>query len=300
MMAFLTRRVALALSMVLTLATVLMPLANGPRAAGGDDQEGGIGGTGIYFGPVTALGSIVVNGERIATPGGVIPGSVVPVAAGGRATPGDTVFVEAGYDNGSPVARRIVRFYPIVGPVSAASTGELRIMGTRVLLRGAVPIVTAGGQSADAVPAGAHVAVNGMWRNNTVIATKIVILNDRRTASISGLTGRSDGRLVVGGTRVSNARVGAGAFVTVTGAADANGLRATSVRRGLQPYAPVDRSARLSATAFLAPDPDGRGYHLSGFGLPMDPRTTLRPRIGSREVFVGTLSKGAFLIEDRR
>jgi hypothetical protein len=48
--------------------------------------------------------------------------------------------------------------------------------------------------------------------------------------------------------------------------------------------------------AFLARNATDPGFHLSGFGIPMDPASPAPATVGQRAIFVGRLDE-AFLIE---
>jgi hypothetical protein len=52
------------------------------------------------------------------------------------------------------------------------------------------------------------------------------------------------------------------------------------------------RVAALAVEGVMAPNPGAPGYHLSGFGLPMDPASAVAPRPGRRQLFLGRYANG--------
>ena len=288
----------------LVAALLLLAAVLSPNVEAETDKEGGIGGTGVYFGPVTRLSSIVMNGETIALPDSLTPRAVVGVGAPSSIAPGETVFVSADFTTAGPVARQVTRFYPIVGRPdwSRSSAGALVILGTTVVVSGSTPIVDGSGVAVarNQIPQTAAIAVNGIWRNEEIVATRLVVLRNVATASVSGLVvpGPEDG-LVIGGTRIEGTGASPLTFVTVTGEARGEAIAARRTVTGFDRYATLSTPQRFSASAYLSLDPDGQGYHLSGLGIPMDPRSDVPPRTGTLDVFIGRID-GRFLIEERR
>ena len=85
----------------------------------------------------------------------------------------------------------------------------------------------------------------------------------------------------------------------MTGEARGEAIAAQRTVTGFDRYATLSTPQRFSASAYLSLDPDGQGYHLSGLGIPMDPRSDVAPRTGTLDVFIGRID-GRFLIEERR
>lgn len=286
----------------LALASLLVAAVVSAGKASGGGEEGGIGGTGIYFGQVTAFSSIIMNGERIALPDGIDVTSVEGTPTGGTLSRGDTLFVTASLGSSGPIATKIVRFFPIVGPVdwSASTAGQLSVLGTQVSVAGAV-LVDPEGQvvSLDQMPRDAVMAVNGIWQSERIIATRVVALPVETPVSISGLVLGTDAAPTIGGTLIGAGNAEFGSFATVTGQVDGGGFVPVTVSSGIENYAPFDAPAQLSASAILSPDPDGQGFHLSGFGIPMDPASTVGTETGVLRVFKGTFDE-RFLITDAR
>jgi hypothetical protein len=271
--------------------------AAGPSAPGG----GGIGGTGVIagwadagvFGTVTGVGSIDVNGLRIVIPAALRPESLPDLLPAGRVAVGETVAVAAGREDGETVARRLVKVRPLVGPVSyvAPDRRGLAVMRTPVLLDESAPTLAE-------LAADDWVAVSGLWRDGAVIASRVDRVPPQATASISGLLRGAGSARAVGATEVDLSCCAPGApagFVAVAGRYRGGRLVAERVAGGAAALFPpgVDR---LVVEAFLARNPDDDGYHLSGFGIPMDPASSVPPVVGRRSVFVGRYD-GNFLIE---
>lgn len=243
------------------------------------DEEGGLGGTGV-FGTITGFGSIRLNGLTIALPAGM-PMTGLQV--------GDTVAVEAVLDGQALQAVRVTPVVALAGPIDGLdpARGMVSVMGTPVQLeREELGIGLAPGEK---------VAVSGIWRSGTVVATRIVRAVGGEE-HISGLLTGTGGSGRIGGTPIDLAcctDVATG-YAYVRGRFVAGRLVASEVRAGTGAlFAPEVR--RLVVEAFLARNPDDPGYHLSGFGIPMDPASRVAPAVGERAIFVGRLD-GSFTI----
>jgi hypothetical protein len=271
------------------------------------NRDGGIGGTGIVFGTIDQLGSIFVNGLKIETsrtntmsyPEGLGDGSFAP---------GDTVFVEIEAKPDGVFASRLVQFFPISGPVSAVTRHSFHVMGTRITIPSKTPIVDGSGR---AVPlrAGQSVKVSGIWRQDHVIASRIVVAPNI-PATLSGQVRPRHGGIGIGATPIAfpphspsppnSAALGKpklGAFVSVAGEYRQKRFRPRIVKTDL-PLRIDQLSAPLSAQGYLARDFSGPGFHLSGFGLPMNQASPIPRTIGARAVFFGKMG-GSFLIESQ-
>jgi hypothetical protein len=244
------------------------------------DEEGGLGGTGV-FGTITGFGSIRLNGLRVEIP--------ADLATQGLAV-GDTVAVEAIRDRRGLVARRVTPLHPLVGPIDRVEGGQLSVMGTTVT-------VGDGAVLADGLRVGDRVEVSGIWRSGTVVATRVTRARPDATAQVAGLLLGDGTRRTIGGTAVD---LGCCAetvpgFAAVRGRYDGGSLVAEDVTAGTSAlFAPSVRW--LVVEAFLARNPADPGFHLSGFGIPMDPASPVPPSVGQRSVFVGRLDQD-FLIE---
>lgn len=271
--------------------------------AGGEESEGGIGGTGI-FGTVTAFGSIVVNGLTVEFGETALEEQTSIVGQSPPLAVGSTVLVEAERTDGGWVAVRVSPFLPIVGPVTLIEPASetLSVMGTNILLDDDVIITDRRGYvdgkivRLDALKPGDRLAVSGLWKGGEVIASRIDRLDDGPD-SLRGLLLPSDDGLIVGGTALEQAccdDVTAPAFVDLSG--DYHDGRITVDLLGAGPMLLFSGEVnRLVVEAFLARDPDGEGFHLSGFGIPADQSATIAAEPGVRSLFVGAYDD-AFLI----
>lgn len=265
----------------------------GRYAEGRGSDDGGIGGTGV-FGSVTGLGSLRVNGLLLRTSAA----TAFETLGGAPVLPGDAVAAEGvpGDGAGHLVATRVAVFHPLVGPLErTADGGGWAVLGTRLLLAPDVPVRDGrdGLAGTAALRPGLAVAVSGLWRDEAVVATSLRLLDDAApTATLRGLLRAEGGGLLVGGTRVEArgvASVGAavGRFVTIQGRhAGARGLVAEAFEE--RPLAVFSgRVSALSVEGFVSPNRDAPGYHLSGFGLQLDPSSPVPARLGVRQVLLG-------------
>jgi hypothetical protein len=203
---------------------------------------------------------------------------------------GDTVAVEAARAGQGLVARRLTPLHPLVGPVDKVEGRQLSVMGTTVTL-------SDGAVVADGLRAGDLVEVSGIWRSGAVVATRVTRARPDAMAQVAGLLLGEDARRTIGGTAVDlgccdDTALG---FAAVRGRYDGTALVAEDVTAGTSAlFAPEVRW--LVVEAFLARNPADPGFHLSGFGIPMDPASPVPPTVGQRSVFVGRLDRD-FLIE---
>ena len=266
------------------------------QIAGGDEAEGGIGGTGI-FGTVTAFGSIVVNGLTVDVGEGVIETQASIVGRNLPLTVGSTVLVEANPAGDGWIAERASLYLPIVGPVSAidASSGKLTVMGTEILLDDNVTITDRRGTKdgriirLTSIAPADRLAVSGLWRGGAVVATRIDRLDDDGPDSLRGLLLTAPEGAVVGGTRLSPDccdDLESPAYVDLLGDYREGRLVIDRLDVG-HALLFSDRVDQLVVEAFLARDPDGEGFHLSGFGIPADQTGDVAAEPGVRSLFVG-------------
>ncbi|WP_376089408.1 DUF5666 domain-containing protein [Roseomonas sp. CCTCC AB2023176] len=269
-------------------------------AAGG--EEGGIGGTGIspagnspagnsptgIFGTVTALGSLYVNGLRVETP----RDTVMDTTDAQPVLPGDTVAVEATREGDRFLARRVTAFHPLIGPVEPLRDGRLAILGTPVVLGPTLPVRAADGGfgSVGTLRPGQPVAVSGLWRGDAVVATALRPVGAAAGTVLRGQLRRDGFAWRVGATRLRFRSLPFDlpeeAFVTVRGRPEAGGLAVESLEE--QPLAVfAGRIAALSVEGFGARNRGAPGFHLAGFGLPLDPESPAMPAPGERRLFLG-------------
>ena len=273
------------------------PDGSDPRRVATGDEEGGIGGTGV-FGTVTALGSVLVNGLRLETWAGTAVESLA--VRGAAVLPGDVVAAEVVRDADRLLATRLAVFHPLIGPLAATPDGGLAVLGTRLLLSAGVPVRGEGGEETNiaVLRPGMTVAASGLWRGDAVVASAIRVLRQGPApqAVLRGQLRRTMGGLMVGDTRLSEngpqAGIAADSFVTVQGVPDgAAALRVEHIEaRLLGVFA--GRVVALSVEGFLAPNRIDPGFHLAGFGLPLDPASRFVPRVGERQLFLGRYQNG--------
>ncbi|MEM1074137.1 MAG: DUF5666 domain-containing protein [Pseudomonadota bacterium] len=150
---------------------------------GDDDVEAGTIGTGI-MGEITGLGSIHVSGVRIALPQNLVlraPDGTVRQA--GAVSAGETVVVDAVPSQDGLTATRISHFHPIVAPVESISSDHLRLLSLDIDIAGL---------SANGLAPGDWVAVSGLWRDNTLVASHLRPMAAQKQITVNG-TYRLDG-----------------------------------------------------------------------------------------------------------
>lgn len=158
---------------VLMLCALAVALSFEQTAAEDREREGGLTGTGIV-GEITALGSIIVNDQRIVFPPDMpVTNSVSRKTASGL-VPGEVVAVAVSPDETDWTADVIRQVHALVGPVAVAADGRITVLGVDVQWQGAVPAI------------GTWVAVSGFWTQNGVAATLLETLDPRPTATILG------------------------------------------------------------------------------------------------------------------
>ncbi|MEM8951602.1 MAG: DUF5666 domain-containing protein [Pseudomonadota bacterium] len=271
----------------------------------GDETEGGIGGTGI-FGTVTAFGSIVVNGQTIDIDDAEEPSHTEMIGRDLPLTVGSTVIVEARPDAGGWTANRVSIFLPVVGPVSAIDPAArvVTVMGTRALFDESTVIVDRRGYidgkviAPDDIEPGDRLAVSGLWKGGEVIASRIDRLDDKGPDSLRGLLLKTEEMVKLGGTRLDETcceTLAAPSYVQMVGTFADDHFRVDQADVG-STLLFGERVERLIVEAFLARDPDGQGFHLSGFGIPADQSSAIDAQPGVRSLFVGAYDE-AFSIQ---
>ena len=262
------------------------------------DREGGIGGTGI-FGSITGLGSIHVNGQDIEIPRGLPVRSVLGVKNERDLQVGDVVAVSAEFDDDDLVASGVTLFTPLVGPVTGLEpgTGLLEVMGTRVVLETDTAMTdgrTNEPVRLDEIQIGQNVVVSGIWRRELVLATRVTRLSGPQIPVMSGQISRSGAVARIGGTSLIASDIRENQFATAFGRFVNGGF--VAARIDYNPLGvfrtPVET---LVVEGVLSPNPNDPGYHLSGFGLPLDPASPIQRDTESRSLFIGTYGSG-FLI----
>jgi hypothetical protein len=156
------------------------------------DEDRGIGGTGIV-GVIQRFGSIFVNGERI----GYAPN--VRVLIDGAASSAKALRIgqvarvlALRQANGTLATRGIEVVSEVVGPIENVKTGEITVLGQKV--------ISAGSDSWRR--AGTHVAVFGLRRTDGVIVASLVEPRRGDATRVAGLLERDRGDLRIGGLRL--------------------------------------------------------------------------------------------------
>ncbi len=245
------------------LAAIIFALA--AMAEDDSEREGGIVGTGIV-GAITDLGSIFVNGQRIHFAENKPVHSSFGMRTARSLVPGETVVIEASRKDGEWQADRITHYMPAIGPVSQSASADIAVLGSDIII---LPDTTLVGFGDNGRPRpGDWIAVNGLWRDKTVIATRIIRIDPLPEAVLMGTyeKGERDNTFLIGGTLVDGLNIrhaAVGDALTVTGVPAGNGLDVRTVAVGL-----FSRSMnRVLMEGYLS-EPDGTGrYTIHGSGI---------------------------------
>jgi hypothetical protein len=268
-----TRRRAL-LAGAAALAAPAVGAQQAPR-----DAEGGIGGTGIV-GVLTGFGSLIVAGTRVSQ-----DPETRYLNAFGRMGPGDlaighSLTVEAVRAGGALVARRVQVAYPLIGRIT-------RLMPQGFVVNG-VPVIWTGRAAA---ATGDRVAVSGLWRGNSVVASRVDpaparaadliagdFIRDRNGGGIGGVTlrgrglaGAADGDYATCRGRFDTAAATFRVYLVDVG-------RFTGAAGALQ---------HLKVEGFLTPSDTAPGYRLAGLGHSFERDLVLEPFARARALFEG-------------
>lgn len=274
-------------TIVAGLGATLLAGCAGPLRVGEEKKpaKGGIGGTGIV-GTLTEFGSLILNGMRVETGADTAFTNAFGPMSEADLQIGDSLTIEAEGRNGALYARRVHLTQPLVGTVEAASeSGDLTVMGVTVepddRMSGALP--------------GDRVAVSGLWRRGSVVASRIDILSTPGPSAVAGEVGPGS---VVGGASVqvsAATKLEVGTFITVTGDYAGGRLVEASATPGrfLGAAGPL---RRLSIEGYLEPVAKAPGYAISGLGHSFDERAKLSAFADARTVFTGAYT-GAFAVE---
>ena len=253
--------------------------------------KGGIGGTGIV-GTLTDFGSLIVNGTRLQT-----DGSTRVLDAFGRTSPrslavGHALTVEAAGEAGAIVARTVRITHPVIGSVQRVSA-----RGRRGVVAD-VPVTLEDGAIGHLSP-GTRVAVSGVWKGRSVVASRIDRLAADGPAAIAGVVDAltKDGGRVAGVTvRTPRARLPqTGSFVTVVGQQVGGAIEATRIVAG-RFFGAAGPLVRLSVEGFLEPVSSAPFFAVSGLGHSFDRAAKLSQIKGRRALFTGTY-QGDFAVE---
>lgn len=159
----------------------------------GDDH--GIGGTGIV-GVIQRFGSIYVNGERISY------AADVPVRIDGE--PASAKALRIGHvarvvavrqANGMLSTGRIEAVSEVIGPIETIKSGEMAVLGQKVIWAGRDSWLRPG----------TYVAVSGLRQTDGVIVASLVQQRHDTTTRVNGLLERDRDAVRIGGLRIAGA-----------------------------------------------------------------------------------------------
>ena len=285
-------------SLLLLLSSVFLTGCAMPKGwhVASNDDEGGIIGTGI-IGTVTGLGSIYVNGVRIAYDTNLKVQTAFSEESPEQLIPGDTVKVEANWKEGGYHAMSIERYRPIIAPIEAIADDRswIEALGTRIRIDKTTQVYWKN-DVADRrmLSVGAWIAVDGIWQGKDVIASNIRRIEPSALASVRGVVGKPDGRpLSVGGVRVDSARdidVEPGSVIAVQGTIkeDEDGSYLTAEKVAVKQFSSAVRHVLVEGFV-STPSTDG-AYTVYGTGLTAFVDDPEEPMDRRRSVFCGTLN----------
>ncbi len=243
--------------------------------------EGGIGGTGIV-GLLTDFGSLIVNGMRIETRENTQFSNATGPLSNDRVSLGDSLTIEAETRQGRLIARRVHVTHPLIGTVQtlSASGALMTVNGVSVTLEP---------QAQGRARLGDRVRISGLWRNNSVIASQ-VLLTQTETDVIAGETTLASGILTIGGIPIATGNfqsgLGDAQFATILGRFNNGTMNAQQItpNRFTGAAGPLKR---LSIEGYLDPAPTAPGFKLAGLGHSFASNLNLSAFQNSRTLFDG-------------
>ncbi len=269
-----TRRQAL----LAGVATLAAPTVKAQQSPG--DVEGGIGGTGIV-GILTDFGSLIVAGTRVSQDTNTRYSNAFGRMAATDLAIGHSLTVEAARVGDALVARRVHVDYPLIGSVAELSAESFVLNGVTVIWSGSRTALTSGDQ----------VAVSGLWRGNSVVASRVDPAPARAGDLIAGDFGREGfgGRL--GGVAVRGgglAQIADGTYATCLGSFDPTDqtFRTSAVKSGRFVGA-AGALQHLKVEGFLNESDAAPGYRLAGLGHSFERNLVLEPYARTRSLFEG-------------
>ncbi len=245
------------------------------------DVEGGIGGTGIV-GILTDFGSLIVGGNYLRTDGQSRYTDAFGQVRAEDLRLGDSLTVEAAGSPGALAARRVHITHPLQGPISAVLEG-----GRRLVVNGVSVVLDVAPSN---VQVGMRVAVSGLWRGDTVVASRIAPAKSAQDL-VSGDLTRGFGRLQIGSVVVRGSGLSGlegGSFVTAVGQYDAatDRLQVQDVQPG-RFFGAAGPLQRLSIEGYLTPTQVAPGYRVAGLGHSFERNLRLAEFANSRVLFNG-------------
>ncbi|MEM6594920.1 MAG: DUF5666 domain-containing protein [Pseudomonadota bacterium] len=257
----------------------LLPPGLGQAQSTPREAEGGIGGTGIV-GLVTEVGVLSVAGNRLTVDSETRFSDPFGAVSAADITLGDSITVEAAGAEGARVARRVHVTYPLVGVVRAVSGRRFEVNGVPVTARTGIV----------SPPEGARVAVSGLWRGSSVVASRLTPAGSNDDL-IAGDVTRRIGQSFVGPVRVLGQNIGRaadGSFASVRGRydPDTKRFRVTQFEnsRFVGAAGPLKR---LAVEGYLEPSDKAPGYRISGLGHSFARNLDLSGFVGGKTLFTG-------------
>ncbi|MEO0820301.1 MAG: DUF5666 domain-containing protein [Pseudomonadota bacterium] len=226
------------------------PSALGQAITGGEEEDeetdGGLGGTGI-LGAITGFGSIKVNGLRVRHASEATVLSVIGPRPVETLEVGEVLLAQAREADRGLLASRLVRYLPLVGPITALDldTRSLRVLGVTVRVREGAVIRDRSGATLALVglPLQGKLAVSGFWDGSAVVAHHLRVVAPELPDSVTGpVSVDAEGGLRIGGVAIeagSAAPPVDGLALTATGQFRAGALAASRIEAGFAtPLAP--------------------------------------------------------------
>ncbi|MEM9061102.1 MAG: DUF5666 domain-containing protein [Pseudomonadota bacterium] len=251
---------------------------------GKKQPKGGIGGTGIV-GVLTDFGSVIVNGLRVALNDETETTDAFGAVAPDRLSIGQSLTIEAASIDDGLVASRIHITHAVIGRVtpSSAPDGSATVNG--------ITVVPEPGMIGD-LRGGARVAVSGVWRGATVIASRVDELPLGGSSVLSGSVTRApDGTgVAIGDRRIlteSSFLPAPGSFATVIGDERRDGLRPDRIVAGRFTGAAGPLQS-LSVEGYLDPIEKAPFFTLSGLGHSFDRDAKLAEFRMRRAIYSGS------------
>ncbi len=242
------------------------------------DVEGGLGGTGIV-GVLVGFGSLILAGQSVQTDEQTRVETRFGSLSVDQLRAGDSLTVEAErLASGTVVARRVELTYPLVGVMTALDPSErtLTVNGVAVFVE---TRITGFG-------IGDRVAVSGLWRGDTVVASRI-----SKAPGPLDLVAGTVGRGAVSGVQLSSGATTlgqSGRFATVLGRFDpAKGkmdVQKIVFDRFTGAAGPLKS---LSIEGWLEPTRAAPGFRIAGLGHSFARNLNLAPFQDQRVLFSG-------------
>jgi len=279
-------------------------LDNDPQRRAESRPGGGIGGTGVdsgeptrvgVLGTVRGFGSVLVNGVRVRAPADFPVGSPLGRSRVRALNAGDVVEVIGRRADDGLAPIRMARLVALAGPVTATGgDGDtLTVMGVPVTPAPDATIALQGGKLG--LSTDRRVVVSGLWRGDTVVASRIEAAPANAGRDVVGGVVRGTSPRRIGPLRLDaegRAMPEAGTYASLTGRYADGRFKVRGVNTG-HPVL-TQRLDRLSVEAYAGAIHGKPALH--GVGLRLAAGTRLQRLSGGRGVFIGGLD-GAFRVQ---